>query len=47
LPEVLGANQLLHRPIRLANGIPMIARPRKIRIRKRNPPMRRAAQLRF
>lgn len=33
-------NQLLHRPIRLANRIPMIARTREIRIRKRNPSVR-------
>ncbi len=32
--------ELLHRAIRLANGIPVIARTREIRVRKRNPPVR-------
>ena len=37
-------DQLLHRPIRLANRIPVIPRAGEIRIRKRNPPVRLTAQ---
>ena len=38
------AEELLHRPIRFANRIPMVASPREIRIGKRNPSVRPAAQ---
>src|SRR5437762_13394447 len=38
------SEQLADCAIRFSNRIPVIARTRKIRIRKRNPPMRRTTQ---